>query len=142
MAAPTRNPLASRAGLPFSRLRPSTYLYRAGAAYVRIFITRDTLESSVKQLSGHDDAVTPLILRGTPRRRRPRRLDGHSRSPASRFMISSKTSPRSALVLTSSIVHSSSTWMGLPRLAFRAACSTLPPPGNGWLKGRQFQFAQ
>ena len=63
MTAPAhRSPLASRSGLPFSRPRPSLYLYRAAAAHIRAFVSRDTPERAAKEMFGRDE-VTELLLR-------------------------------------------------------------------------------
>src|SRR5262249_30888607 len=64
MTAPTtRSPLASRSGLPFGpKLRAASYLYRAGAAVLRSFITGNSPEREAKAMFG-DDHVTDIMLR-------------------------------------------------------------------------------
>ena len=63
MAAPAhRSPLASRSGLPFSKPRASTYLFRACAAHLRAHVSRSSPEREAKSMFG-DDAVTDIVLK-------------------------------------------------------------------------------
>jgi len=58
-----RGPLASRSGLPFGpKLRAASYLYRAGAAVLRSFISGNSPEREAKAMFG-DDHVTDIMLR-------------------------------------------------------------------------------
>src|SRR5262249_39445873 len=63
MTAPAhRSPLASRSGLPFSKPRASTYLFRAAAAIVRSYVEKTSPEKAAANLFGRD-VVTAEILK-------------------------------------------------------------------------------